>query len=547
MSEAWRGGGRQPDESEVSLPVRIGPYVIHALLGAGAMGRVYEASDPRGQRRALKVLDARVQAGRRARTRFAREARIAASVRDRHVVGVVEVHDGDTPYLVLELVTGGDLARVLRRVGCLSPPVATRLFADASRGLSAIHAAGLVHRDVKPSNLMLHEEGTEVVVKVGDFGLARLVGAEPNADELTASQQLLGSPLYMSPEQVRDARRVDARSDVWSLGVSLYVALGGEPPWSCETVGELLVAICTEDIVPLRERAPWVPEELARVVHRCLARRRDERPSSMAELATMLETHASTQPLRRPQLEAGDPHAVLCAGHPDAPSEADSITREAPPVMSRPPTPLTARGSRQWRRAGLGGVLLAALSIMAAWRIAESRPSPSGTHLAGPPERDAGPQNGQTSPAIEARVRIDPPDARVWVDGVEATVEGGQVVLAGEPGQSLEMLVASGSRLSHTTVVLARDGRAAPGAVGFHPEPRPAVEHDPSAPASAVATVSLPPRHRPTVGAAFAGRHEPEAATAAGPSSRGSADGPTASTGDAAPARGALPPQEEWR
>jgi serine/threonine-protein kinase len=260
-------------------------------LGTGGMGAVYEAVSDDGQRVAVKLLDDAAS-----RERFLREASAAKAIDSEHVVKTFELGVDEAlgrPFLVMELCEGDDLASVLARAAPLAPEVVARIGVGAARGLAAAHAASVVHRDVKPSNVFLHRDGDGYVVKVCDFGIAKTMGetdVERASLELTRTGGFLGSPRYMSPEQAKSAKNVDHRSDVWSLCVTLYESLTGRELWAGRsTLGEVIVAICTEPIEPLSKAAPWVQAGLARAVERGLERDPDRRWQSMDALAEELE------------------------------------------------------------------------------------------------------------------------------------------------------------------------------------------------------------------------------------------------------------------
>jgi hypothetical protein len=271
-------------------------------LGTGGMGTVYEALSDDGRRVAVKLLEPLSADGERVsitsatRERFLREASAAKAIDSENVVRTFELGVDEAlgrPFLVMELLEGRDLASVLADQAPLAPSVVARIGVGAARGLSAAHAASIVHRDVKPSNVFLHRAGGELVVKVCDFGIAKTVGeigAERASLELTRTGGFLGSPRYMSPEQAKSARSVDHRSDVWSLCVTLYESLTGVELWAGRaSLGEVIVAICTEAIEPLAKLAPWVDAGLARVVERGLERDPERRWQSMDALASELQ------------------------------------------------------------------------------------------------------------------------------------------------------------------------------------------------------------------------------------------------------------------
>jgi len=274
-------------------------YLLGRLLGEGTTGSVYEAQHLGTlQPVALKLLRedhpaARSEGARRLR----REARAVGSVDDPHLVKVLDSGEDEAtgcPYLVMERLAGEDLQRLLDRVGPLPPPVALSLAGQALLGLVSAHAAGIVHRDLKPANLFLaRQPGGEVAVKILDFGIAKVLPSSPSprsATPLTRTGGLLGSPLYMSPEQVENSKHVDARTDVWSLASVLYRALCGAAPHEhLPTIGKVLIAICDAPAPALRERAPWVSPEVARVVHGALAIDPARRTPSAAAMLAAIE------------------------------------------------------------------------------------------------------------------------------------------------------------------------------------------------------------------------------------------------------------------
>jgi serine/threonine-protein kinase len=277
------------------------------------MGAIYEVSEG-GTRYALKALpsalaggaptDARHGDAAEKRARFLREAAVCETIRHPHVVPVV-AHgidpERDVPYFVMPLLEGEDMAALLERVGSLAPAVAAALFVQACEGLAAVHARGVVHRDVKPSNLFLVREGDRVALKVTDFGLAKVHGDEIGGGTLTGTGRFMGTPHYVSPEQAVSAKHVDARSDVFSLAMSLYHALSGAPAFSyASSFMKLVLEITSREAPPLDESAPWVPSALVRVVHGALLRDPAARCPSVGELALALETVLGIDVARRP-------------------------------------------------------------------------------------------------------------------------------------------------------------------------------------------------------------------------------------------------------
>jgi eukaryotic-like serine/threonine-protein kinase len=282
-----------------------GKYEIVRLLGQGGMGCVYEAEhrDTR-ERFAVKVLHSHlIEPSGEGTRRFLREAQAARSIRGDHVVRVIEAGTDEATgqlYLVTEHLDGEDLQRLLDRVGPLQPEGALRVASLALLGIAEAHEARVIHRDIKPANIFLARgAGGAITVKLLDFGIAKIKAdplSAPYAAGLTTTGGFLGSPLYMSPEQVQNSRDVDHRTDLWSLGSVLYAALAGRAPHQhLASIGQLLVSICTTPPPALLEVAPWVPAEIAAIVHAALAIRPEDRyPSAAAMLAAIRRLVAST-------------------------------------------------------------------------------------------------------------------------------------------------------------------------------------------------------------------------------------------------------------
>jgi serine/threonine-protein kinase len=264
-----------------------GKYRLEKPLGGGAMGMVYEATDiATGARVAVKLITAEGAQSDVLLQRFQREAKACEAAPSRHIVKVLAAERESVsglPYMVMDYLEGEDLETLVERLGPLPPDLALRVAAQACEGLIVAHAGGVIHRDIKPANLFLAREGHERVVKIVDFGLAKVRMEDEAAPDsrITRTGALLGSPLYMAPEQARGAKDVDARADLWSLGIVLYEALAGRTPFDgCETLSDLTIAICSKSPPPLWEVAPWVPPEVAAVAHGALKPNLAERYAS---------------------------------------------------------------------------------------------------------------------------------------------------------------------------------------------------------------------------------------------------------------------------
>jgi serine/threonine protein kinase len=268
-------------------------------LGRGAVGVVYEALDPDGRRAAVKFLLPEWRSREAVLERFAREARVLMRLDTPHVGRLLEVGNldaglGGVPYLVLEYLEGKDFGDVLRDAGRVPFPQAFRWCADACDGVAQAHAVGVVHRDLKPSNVFLADAGPSgPVVKVLDFGLAAGDPSPENATKLTGDY-VIGSPAYMSPEQMVASSSVDARSDIWSMGTVLYELLSGQLPFTGATPLEMFAAVMTRPPIPLRARFEGeLPPDVEAVVGRCLQKDRADRTPSMRALAGELRAIAA--------------------------------------------------------------------------------------------------------------------------------------------------------------------------------------------------------------------------------------------------------------
>ncbi|MCC6997473.1 MAG: serine/threonine protein kinase [Deltaproteobacteria bacterium] len=270
--------------------VLAGRYRVERQLGRGGMGVVVAAVHLElDQRVALKFLLPSALDNQEAVQRFLREARASVKLRGEHVARVSDVGtlDSGVPYIVMEYLEGHDLGSELDRRQRLPAAEATEYVLQACVGLAEAHGLGIVHRDLKPANLFLtvRPDGSPLV-KVLDFGISKNLSA-PGEHQLTSSQTVIGSPSYMSPEQMRGARLADQRSDIWSLGIVLYQLLSGVLPWDGGSFAEICVKI---QMSPLPELDPEaeVPAGLRAIVARCLDKAPEARPQSVAALAEAL-------------------------------------------------------------------------------------------------------------------------------------------------------------------------------------------------------------------------------------------------------------------
>lgn len=291
------------------VPRQLGPYRLLATIGTGGMGRVFRAADVDGTEVAVKVLLPSFAEDPEAVARFRREARVLAQLQTPHVARFVAANEHrGFQFLAMELAGGRPAADLVKERGRLDPDLVLAIGCDVARALAEVHALGLVHRDVKPANILVDGEGASPAVRLCDFGIARPALAAGD-DQVTAAGRP-GTPSFMAPEQV-DGQEVDARSDVYALGCTLYALLAGRPPFQ-GIPQYVMIAHVSEPPPPILEVEPSVPPGLAAIVMRCLAKNPAERPADGAALVEILEG------LRRGVAASAEslPQAIGLAGEP---------------------------------------------------------------------------------------------------------------------------------------------------------------------------------------------------------------------------------------
>jgi serine/threonine-protein kinase len=293
-------------------------YRVERLLGEGGMGVVVEAyHELLDQRVAVKLLYQDV-ADHEAQSRLLLEARSAAKLQSEHVARVIDVdvgHDG-LPFIVMELLEGADLCQVADSRGALPRWVVVDYILQALEGLAHAHVRGIIHRDLKPSNLFLANRPDGVqVIKILDFGISKSAESAPDrrSQQLTGGHAMLGSPPYMSPEQVRSPKTVDHRTDIWSLGVCMYELLTNSMPFGGDELQETFAQILERQPTPIRSLVTGVPDGLEHVVMRCLAKKREDRFADVGELAKALLPFGSGTWIQ----SADRVQATLARGHID--------------------------------------------------------------------------------------------------------------------------------------------------------------------------------------------------------------------------------------
>jgi eukaryotic-like serine/threonine-protein kinase len=278
--------------------VLAGKYRVDRILGVGGMGVVVAAQHLQlDEKVALKFLLPAALKRPEILARFEREARAAVKIKSEHVARVIDVGrlDNGAPYMVMEHLDGLDLRQWLREHGPMSAGQAAEFVLQACEAIAEAHVLGIVHRDLKPANLFCTKRADGVLsIKVLDFGISKVVApteSKPDFD-MTTTGAVVGSPAYMSPEQLKSARDVDSRTDVWSLGVILYELVAGRVPFDGASLTELAIAIVTAPPRDLRTLVPGLPVGFEDVVKRCMARELDDRTRNVAELAVALRDYA---------------------------------------------------------------------------------------------------------------------------------------------------------------------------------------------------------------------------------------------------------------
>jgi eukaryotic-like serine/threonine-protein kinase len=385
-----------------------GKYRVLRELGSGGMGSLVEAEHP-VLKRTVAIKLVRGRSSPQAFRRLIREAEAAQALHSEHVVRVYDVgyHD-DAPYIVMERLEGSDLASMLDD-GPFEIEEAVDSVLEACVGLAEAHALGIVHRDIKPANLFLTKSAQKRLVKVLDFGISKQLAVESDEADpgSTAPNQMLGSPYFMSPEQLRNPRKVDARSDVWSLGVTLYNLLTTSHPFEGPTVSEVTAAVFTDEPRSIREHRDDLPDGLCDAISAALQKRADLRTPSVKAFADGLVPFAG----KRGRL-AAERVSTLSDGTtndvpvPRRPSRAQEVTATDAglsatlpaestdlPSSSARVTPHQTRAKRGWKWPAV--VAVGTLSTLAFWVL---RPV-SGTPVAG---------SSSTLPKSESRAEAAP-------------------------------------------------------------------------------------------------------------------------------------------
>ena len=374
-----------------------GKYRVDRVLGAGGMGVVVAAQHQLlDQNVAIKLLLEGALQSPESIARFEQEARAAVRIKSQHVARVIDVGHLDTgaPYIVMEHLDGEDLAVRLQERGALAIDEAVELVLQTCDALAEAHALGIVHRDLKPGNLFCTRGADRLPsIKVLDFGISKILwdsGAVQRDRAITRTQTLVGTPHYMSPEQMQSSKHVDARTDLWSLGVILFELLAGRPPFDGDELPSLILKVATAGVPSLRALRPEVPARLEGVVLKCLEKDPARRYANVGELSVALGPFA---PARARSLVERIVRIV------DANGQAATAVATAPPPPREPtiaPWDAAAGGSTRSRRPVRAWTAAAALALLfVVGGAAVSRRS-SSTPASGPP---VGPTEPSSAPA----------------------------------------------------------------------------------------------------------------------------------------------------
>lgn len=410
--------------------ILAGKYRVDRVLGEGGMGVVVAATDIQLERRvAIKFLLPEYAQHHEASIRFMREARAAVKIQSEHIARVIDVSEMDngSPYMVMEYLEGGDLSQIIQAQGPLAVSDAVFYVLQASDAIAEAHSYGIVHRDLKPANLFLAKQPDgSSKVKVLDFGISKktVVGGGMEDASLTRTSSMMGSPLYMSPEQMRSTKDVDARTDIWALGVILHELLTAQPPFDAESIPELSARILLDSPTPITR--PDVPEQLKQVILRSLAKDPNARYPSVAEFSMALAEFApararsNVERISRILTAAGLSKSQLTYPASIPPASALGATKIELPVQARSnslrahagtvadftktqsPEVRSASGMGKWLIAGSASVVL--LGGGAALMVISTRaPEPDPTSLEQAPMAAAPaarPEAPSVSPAL---------------------------------------------------------------------------------------------------------------------------------------------------
>jgi serine/threonine-protein kinase len=480
--------------------VLAGKYRVDRVLGVGGMGVVVAAHHIQlDDHVAIKFLLPDTLGNKDAVARFAREARAAVKIKSEHVARVTDVGtmENGAPYMVMEYLEGGDLAGWIEQRGALGAELAVDFVLQACEAIAEAHALGIVHRDLKPANLFVARlPGGVQSVKVLDFGISKLTGlsGSGNQSSATKTSALMGSPLYMSPEQMQSSKDVDARGDIWALGVILYELVAGVSPFIAETMPELILKIMQAPPPAMQSPRADVPDGLEAVILRCLEKDRGRRYQSVGELGAALLPFGS----KRARASVDRISLVMQAAGMSASSMALPPSSGALAAAAQAGTSAafggTAPGRSAARPAMLVGGTLVGLAVLVGVGAAVFRGGGSSAAVAASaaPVVEKASAAGNVAPAVvpaSAALVHDAPPAPVAEHVPAAAPRSAAPAVAPVAGQSPRSNL--GHRLAAPHAALAPSVAPAPSVVPVPPAPRTEVKP------AAVAAVAAPPPTRP--------------------------------------------------
>ena len=444
--------------------VLLGKLSVVRRLGAGGIGAVYEVEHQLTKhRRALKVLHPKFQADRELVERFLREASAAGRIGNPHIIECFDAGrlESGAPYILMELLMGEPLSDRLRHAGQLSAGEAVDLVLQCIEGLAAAHHAGIVHRDLKPDNLFIISQGGRDFLKVLDFGISKFDSALTGANAVTATGAAMGTPLYMPPEQMRGAKEVDQRADIYSLGIILYECLSGRVPYGGESFAELAAAVLASLPIRLESLRTDLPTGLTGAVHKAFSREPSDRYPSVEAFAEALmpfrgigvsisrtvsgeRDFGSTLVKATPVTPGAEPPTAPLSLDATAPSPTGSMPR-AP--VEPPLTPSGVEGPAapsRFPRAAIGAIVFAVAAAIGVGVMSRSGPStPLGVNGQPLAVLDAGHSTSLTvidaGPSTPLGVNGQPTTPLAAIDGGPSTSLGvnGQPTAPLDAGPSL--------------------------------------------------------------------------------------------------------------
>jgi eukaryotic-like serine/threonine-protein kinase len=426
--------------------VAAGKYCLERALARGGMGSVFVARHlGLDTLVAVKFIDPTLTTETDAQTRFEREARAAAQIRNRNVVQVFDHGvDNGLPYIVMELLEGEDLGKRLKRQKRVPLDEAASIMIQLANGLRRVHDLGIVHRDLKPGNIFMAHVEDEEVLKILDFGLAKAIAGDPTND-VTMTGMVIGSPQYMSPEHARGNRKLDHRSDLWSIGVILYRCVTGAMPFRGEQIVDVVVRVYTEPFPPPSSLDPDLPPELDRFFDRALAREPEQRFQSVREMAlefcaivtkkfqvdlSPLSSGQFTTSLARLSSPSLLPKTAGADGaaEPQAAAPRPSESSLELPSATAPGTTVPLQNQRRLSQrrvlwVAAGAVVAAALGTASVLWTSSPPGSAAATATLAPESSEAAPSPATAAPAPSAPESLDPSDASEKAPAPETTAD----------------------------------------------------------------------------------------------------------------------------